>query len=185
MDFSQIPDGHEDGGEQMVFRYNREERLKHAPQNVRDYYNGTFMPRRGLFRSLISTHGNRYLLISVGLCIGVVLLASVLLHRESATVGGVGTQLSAFSFEESVYASLKLDKAGKHVSLTLPAPVSARFSFIGVDGQPVQEQLITGKYDGKELFLRTTTTDYDIVKVTVVLDVAGQSVDLTAAVLRR
>ena len=185
MDFSKIDDGHADGEEQMVFHYSREERLKHAPKNVQDFYNGTFMPRRGLFRSLIATRGNRYLLISVGLCIGVVLMASVLMRRESAVIAGLGTRVTAFSFEEQVYASLQLDKAGRKPRLQLPAPVSARFTFINVDGQPVEEKAVTGKYDGNELFLRTTMQDYDIIKVQVKLELNGESAELSAAVQRR
>ncbi len=185
MDLSAIDDGHVDGDDTLVFHYSREERLKRAPQNVRDYYNGTFMPQRGLFRSLVASRGNRYLLIAVGLCIGVVLLASVLLRREAATVCGVGAQLSAFSFEEQLYASVRLEKAGRAFSLELPAPVTARFSFVNVDGAVVEEKTVRGKYDGNELFLRTTMTDYDILKVTVSVDLGGQTAELTAAVQKR
>ena len=133
MDYTKIgagysgDDGHPDGDEPLVFRYSREERLKHAPKIVQDYYSGASAVKRGLLRSLVATKGNRFMLMSVGLCVGVVLLASVLLRRDSASVYGVDTRLSAFSFDDAVYVSVQLGAAGSryaHAS-ELPLPVSA------------------------------------------------------------
>ena len=38
--FEDVDEGHGENEEKLVFRYNREERLRGAPQIVRDYYDG-------------------------------------------------------------------------------------------------------------------------------------------------
>ena len=187
VDFGKIDDGHVDGEEPLVFRYSREERLKHAPKIVQDYYSGASQVRRGLLRSLVATKGNRFMLMSVGLCVGVVLLASVLSRRDSGSVFGVDARLSAFSFEEHVYVSVRLDAAGSRFAhqTELPLPVLARVSFIDDDGGVVAETPVTGKYDGNELFLRTTAADYGIVRVTAEVELGGESVELSADVQKK
>lgn len=185
MDYSNIDDGHTDGETPLVFRYSREERIQHAPKIVQDYYSGASQVKRGLLRSLVATKGNRFMLMSVGLCVGVVLLASVLMRKDSDTLLGLGVRLSAFSFEETVYVSVQLDKAGKKFAHELPLLATARVSFTNADEQIAEERLVQGKYDGKELFLRTTCTDYDISSVHALVELGGQSADLSTQVQKK
>ena len=65
MDFSKIEETREENQkpeDNLVFHYNREERLKRAPKIVQDYYSGNFKPYKGgLLKSLVATRGNRLL----------------------------------------------------------------------------------------------------------------------------
>ena len=47
MDFDKIQESRSDDKEELHFFYNREERLKNAPQIVQDYYSGKFKPAKG------------------------------------------------------------------------------------------------------------------------------------------
>ena len=69
MDFDKIDEGHPDykpGEEPFHFFYNREERIARAPHIVQEYYAGRGpRPVKGLFRNLVSTKGNRFMLSSI------------------------------------------------------------------------------------------------------------------------
>ena len=65
MDFDKIQEGRSDDKQELHFFYNREERLKNAPQIVQDYYSGKFKPTKGFFRVMFATKGNRFLFVSL------------------------------------------------------------------------------------------------------------------------
>lgn len=113
MDFSHIDEGHGEGEEPLHFYYSREERLKNAPEIVREYYAGRGpRPVKGLFRALTATRGNRFLLASVAFFAAFVWIFSLLSGRNDGTVGGVPAKFSAFLYEDSVYVSLSLRARG-------------------------------------------------------------------------
>jgi len=187
MDFSKIDEGHTDGEEKLVFYYNREERLKRAPSIVQRYYRkeGEFGMKRGLFRSLVATKANRIMLVTLGFLFAVVLFIGLFAKYEEGSLLGVGTALSAFSFEDTVYVSIKLDKPGKNFDQSIPLPVKANLSFFNIDEQLLEKQELTGKYEGNEVFLRTTIRDYDIIKVIAIVEMADASAELKAQVQKR
>ena len=49
----------------------------------------------------------------------------------------------------------------------------------------IGERKVSGKYDGKEIFLRTTFSDYDIIKVGAVCSMNGGLVSLESPVEKR
>ena len=187
MDFSKIDEGHSDGEEKLVFYYNREERIKRAPSIVQRYYNseGEFGMKRGLFRSLVATKANRIMLVTLGMLFAVILFIGLFAKYEEGSLAGLPVALSAFSFEDTVYVSIQCDEAGKKFNKSLPLPVKASVSFFNIDEQLLETQELSGKYEGNELFLRTTIRDYDIMRITAVVSMADASVELKAQVLKR
>lgn len=189
MDFSKIEEGHEDNPsdeEQMVFHYSRAERLKHAPEIVQKYYSGEFKPYKGgLFRSLVNTKANRLLFVAIIFCFGLLMFMNFFGPQKNVgTLGGVSIDLSAFSYEDTIYASFCFEDAGKKQKARFAdgVPVYVTFSAVGADGQTLSEEKVSGKYEGNKLFLRTTFTDYDIVQVRAVGVLHEQFASLESAI---
>ena len=192
MDFSKIEETREESPSpegQMVFHYDRKERLRHAPQIVRDYYSGDFKPYQGgLLRSLVSTRGNRLLFVTIIFAFGIILFMRYFgPEKKSGSLNDVDVSLSAFSYEDTVYVSVKYHSAPKKLkeNFSHGLPVYATMSAIDQDGANVGEEKVTGKYDGEEVFLRTSFSDYDIIKVTAVCSMGESLLSLEAPVEKR
>ena len=194
MDFSkfdetQSDDEHKQNDERLIFHYNREERLKHAPEIVQDYYSGKFHPYKGgLFKSLVNTRANRLLFVTIIFAFGIILFVNYFgPQKSSGSLAGVDVKLSAFSYEDSVYASLKIENASKKkIELFKDGvPVSVTFSAHDKEGIVVQQVKVNGKYEGKELFLRTTFSDYDIIRVDAVCSMLDSFSSLQTQVEKR
>ena len=194
MDFSKIEETRSDDeqkrpDEQMVFHYNRAERLKHAPEIVQDYYSGKFHPYKGgLFKSLVNTKSNRLLFVTIVFAFGIIWFVNYFgPQKSSGSLAGVDAVLSAFSYEDSVYASLKLENAPKKkiADFTDGVPVTVTFTAYDAEGAVLQEDRVAGKYEGNELFVRTTFTDYDILKVGAVCVLRDSYASLETTIEKR
>ncbi len=192
MDFSNIDETREDNvkdSERMVFRYNREERISRAPEIVRDYYSGKFHPYKGgLLKSLVATKANRLMFVTIIFVFGVVLFMNYFgPQKQKGYVSGVEASLSSFSYGDTVYSSLKLSEAGKKIQAEFEkgCHVSVTFSAYDKDGSLLSEQTLSGNYDGKELYLRTTFTDYDIIKVCAVCSLRDSYATLESKIEKR
>ncbi len=141
-----------DSEENLVFYYNREERLKNAPQNVKDYYSGKMKTApKGLFKALVATKELRYVFATLCLVFAIVLVAGLTMKNTF--------ELNAFSFEDSVYVTLKVIK-------TKPGE-NAQIDFTAYDSQgaEVNKKTITEEINNSECIFRTTFTDYDIIRI--------------------
>lgn len=192
MDFSKIDETREDNvppEENLVFHYNRAERLKRAPKIVQDYYSGNFRPYKGgLLKSLVSTRANRLLFVTIVFAFGIILFMRYFgPEKRSGTLNKVDVGLSAFSYEESVYASVKFNEASKKIKddFSDGVPVYATFTSYDKEGLPLSEVKVNGKYEGNEIFLRTTFSDYDIIKVTAVCGMGDGLLSLESPVEKR
>ena len=197
--YDNIPETRSPGGdeeaENLVFRYNREERVKRAPKIVQDYYAGKLAPTKGLFKVLVATKFNRMMLLTVALCFAVVVLVKTFSNRPSlAVAAGFELELSAFSYDESVYAQVKihaLKKSLKDKNFDLEKYVKdekkalATFSFVDVDGQEIAKIQASGEIQKNAFFIRTNSPDYDIIKVVAQVDILGESASLVSNVSRR
>lgn len=192
MDFSKIEETRPDNPseeERMVFHYSRSERLKRAPKIVQDYYSGDFKPYKGgLLKSLVNTKSNRLLFVTIIFAFGIILFMNYFGPQKSTgSLSGVDVSLSAFSYEDSLYASLKIKDASKKKKEEYKSgfPVTVTFSVYDKENLVIGERKVSGKYDGKEIFLRTTFSDYDIIKVGAVCSMNGGLVSLESPVEKR
>ena len=103
MDFRGVDEGHPDDEKErgFTFFYNREERLKKAPQSVRDFYAGKMAPKKGLFKVLVSTKGNRFMLMSIAVFVAFIWIFSFLSARNINCVIGPECESTAFSSRHS------------------------------------------------------------------------------------
>ena len=180
MDFSQIPEGHEDGEEPLIFHYDKAERVRNAPQIVKDYYDGKLIQKRpGLFKALVATRSNRLIFIALMVCFALVVFNMFFGPKPNVeTRKGVPMTLAAFSYDGSVLVSLEFDDvwkifAGKYSG---GIPVFAKFEAVDVDNQVVGVLEDAGLYEERQLFLRARFTDFDIASVNaeVVLKFGGE-----------
>lgn len=166
----------------LKFYYNREERLAKAPKLVQDYYNGKLKPVRG-FR-IFFTKQNRYIFFALIFFVGATWIYTGLNKtRAATTLAGINFELTAFSYEEEVYVQLKMKRSSRSRE-TGPLPVDAEFFAIDPNnqvGDKRQGQLV---YDEGEQYIRTKFTDYDIIRVDVILNAGGSEKELSAEVKR-
>ena len=175
-----VPDNEAD--KKLKFYYNREERIAKAPKLVQDYYNGKLKPVRG-FRIFL-TPQNRYIFFALIFFVGASWIYTGLNKtRAGTTLHGVNFELNAFSYEEEVYVSLQM-KRSKNAKNNMPLLVEAEFFAIDPNnqvGDKRQGQLV---YDEGEKYIRTKFTDYDIIRVDVILNAGGTEKELSAEVKR-
>ena len=92
--------------------------------------------------------------------------------------------LSAFSVEDTIYTSLKLEPPSKKYRKNFESPckVSAVFFAYDADNQQLFSRNLGEIYKGEEMFLRTTFTDYDIFNVAVDVKIGGEEKRLSCRV---
>jgi hypothetical protein len=179
VDADESEDKDEFEGKPLVFYYNREERIARAPKIVRDYYDGKNQPVTGLVKVLVATPAKRALFFSIiALCVIIVFLNYSLGTDSSGRADGIPVSLSAFAFEDVVYISLRFDE--------VPRPgerrdVSAEITIFNADDQVFETRNFRQIYTGKELFIRTTIPDYDILRIEAVVALSGEGADLDTA----
>ncbi|MCR4734240.1 MAG: hypothetical protein K5829_04430 [Treponema sp.] len=166
---------------ELHFYYNREERLKNAPKSVKDYYDGKMKPVRGI-RVLFANKQNRFMLLTLVFVIGVAWIYSGLNGARSGTnINGLILDSQAFRYEDDIYVNIKtINKKADESSK--PHPVFAEVQGINSDGQVAYKEELSLVYDYGEKYLRTKFTDYDIIRVDVIVTVDGEKKELSAQI---
>lgn len=152
-----------DEEESLVFHYDRNARIQNAPKIVQDYYNGeikAFKP--GIFKALVSTKQNKFVLIVLLICFAVVLFQGLFNKQNKETFFNTDIELSAFSFEENIYVSLSFEKTKKFSGIQ---NFTVEIEFLDNTKNVVHKTNETYIFNGENSFLRTTFYDYDIVYV--------------------
>lgn len=181
--FEEVDEGHSEGEEKIVFRYNREERLKNAPQIVKDAYEGKLKPVRGIKIFWVYKQ-NRFILLALVLFIAFVWIYTALNNtRSNAVINGISFDLTAFAYEEEIYSSLKINNKSAD-DKTPPVKIEAEFEFINVDNQVVEKKELSLVYSHGEQSLATKMTDYDIIRVDVVIN-SGNTEKVVSAPVKR
>ncbi len=175
-----VPDDEAD--KKLKYYYNREERIAKAPQLVKDYYAGKMKPVRG-FR-IFFTKQNRYIFFALIFFVGATWIYTGLNKtRAGTTLSGINFELTAFSYEEEVYVSLQMKRSSRSKDVA-PVPVAAEFFAIDPNNQVGDKRNGQLVYDEGEKYIRTKFTDYDIIRVDVILNAGGTEKELSAEVKR-
>ena len=175
-----VPDNKAD--KPLVFRYNREERIAKAPKIVQDYYNGKMKPVRGI--RIFFTPQNRFIFLALIFFIGATWIYTGLNKtRAGTTLAGINFELTAFSYEEEVYVSLQMKRSSRSRE-TAPVSVDAEFFAIDPNNQVGDKRSGHLVYAEGEQYIRTKFTDYDIIRVDVILNAGGDEKELSAEVKR-
>jgi hypothetical protein len=117
-------------------------------------------------------------------CLVLVLFLSFFGNKSyRAVIGGVTAELSAFSYDDMVYVSIHFSPSSKVPAAVVS--VEAVVSALDTDNQITAKKTMTGKYDGKEDFIRTKFSDYDIINISAVVSIAGESKTLKSTIEKR
>lgn len=184
MDFSDVeeikPNNKEDA--QLHFFYNREERIKNAPQIVQDYYNGKMRPVRGF--KIFFTKQNRFIFFALIFFVGAAWIYTGLNKtRAYAQLQGINFELTSFEYEEEIFISLKM-KRSKNSKSIKPEKINAQVFVIDPNNQISDKQVLSDIYTDGEQYLRTKFTDYDIIRVDMILTVGNEEKEISASVKR-
>lgn len=195
MDFKNIDEGYPDGEKPLHFHYNREERIKKAPKIVQDYYAGKIFNDKpgikGLFKSLVSTKTNKFLLFSLVFFMAVIYIFSFLQKNQNYVVFETPCELEAFSYDERILVSLKfLQKTEKTQNQEETEKIQKEFKIIfsayNSEGAKCYEsEEFYKRYDGNETFLRAEFTDYDIIKVEAEIYYNGSADKISCRISKR
>ena len=179
--FEEADEGHVEGEETIVFRYNREERLKNAPQIVRDAYEGKMNPVRG-FKVLWVNKSNRYILLSLIVFIGFVWVFTTISSTKSyAKINNTAFEIQAFSFQDEVYVTIKVNNK-KADEKSPPVKVDSEVFFINNDNQVIEKKELSLVYRDGEKTLATKAGDYDIIRVDAIITAENTEKEVSVAV---
>lgn len=182
--FKDVDEGHPDKrrDEDFTYYYNREERLKRAPDIVKKYYNGEMKTVRGI--RVFFTKQNRYIFFALIFFVGAIWIYTGLNQtREYSLINGIDCNLQAFSYEEEVYVTIKFNPNKKTKELS-PKKISAEILMIDPNNQVSDKQNLSILYESGEQYIRTKFTDYDIIRVDVNVTVGDETKEISSAVKR-
>ena len=152
---------------ELNFHYNREDRLKDAPTVVKKYYAGELPTApKGLFKALVHTKASRFTFMALILVLA--LVVALIFFGPKANQNSIGNtefSLSAFSFEEKVYVSIKTQSKINQPEIQIPLELT--ISALDMEKQVVNQEKIETVITENEEFIRTIFTDYDIISIGV------------------
>jgi len=184
--FEGVDEGHiqesEKNTSELHYFYNREERLANAPQNVKDYYEGRNKPVRGI--RIFFTKQNRYIFIAlIVFCAAAFIYNGLNNTRSYAKINELDCEVSAFSYEDQIYTSLTLKRNVKSKKVN-PQKVTAQFFLVDADNQIVAKDTQSMIYSEGEQYLRLKNSDFEIVRVDVIINVDNEENEISCKVKR-
>ena len=152
---------------ELNFHYKREDRLKDAPTVVKKYYAGELPTApKGLFKALVHTKSSRFTFMALILVLALVVALIFLGPKANQnSLGNTEFSLSAFSFEEKIYVSIKTQTKNNQTEIQIPLELS--ISALDKENQIVNQEKIETVITENEEFIRTIFTDYDIISINV------------------
>ncbi len=189
-------EGYAEGEEPLHFYHQRGEFRKYYDNDkmpLRDLAEGKNLPKRGLFRVLVSTKSNRAIFLGMVICMALVFVLSFLGGKSNeGTVGGMYCEMTAFSFQEQLLVSVEVRPSyltkKHHKGDYEQKSFSASFQVTNSDGQVSEESGQDFLYDsaeGESRYIRASFGDYDAGKVACTLVLDGQSLRLSSSVIRK
>ncbi|MCR4632435.1 MAG: hypothetical protein K5786_12495 [Treponema sp.] len=174
-----------EGKSDLHFYYNREERIARAPRKVQQYYENpsSMQPVRGI--KIFFTKQNRFILVALIFFVAFAWIYSTINRsRDQIVINDVVYDLSAFSYEEEVYITIKSHyKNPKKADSALP--FTANIFAVNSDNQVQEKIILEGTSDpASESAVRTKVRDFDIKRIDVILDSQNDSKELSAFVKR-
>lgn len=192
MDFKNINEGYADGEEPLHYYYNREERIKRAPKIVQDFYAGKVNQfSKNPFKTIFKNKIYRTTFIFLLLFCGFAYFMNWRENKNALKIGETSANLSAFSYSEEVYVSLKFEsifeksKPKSSKENFVPTTISVIFNAVDSSGTVVQTSEFSDSYNGNELFIRTQFKDYDIIKVVADVTFGEEKKSFSAKVVQQ
>lgn len=161
----------------IVFHYDRERRLENQPRIKAMYEKQENLPK-GFFNVLKAAPGGKFLIITIIMLMAVIVLLGIFNRTGEDKIAGVPVSITAFSFEDQIYTTLKFDAAENITQGVISAEIAVMDSQSTIIDKKVYEQF----YDGSELVIRTIFTDFDITRVVAVVRFNGEEKTIHTAI---
>ena len=178
-------ESYENEDEKIVYHYGKPgERFKNADESVKKFYEELENPsKKGFFSALVKTKTSRMLLITIIALMAMIFIISNFDKTSSASINGIPLQLSAFSFEDDVYVSLKMTSV-ESMQNEVPLTVQVLVKACTAEKQIVSSAELAGFYNGQETFLRTSFKDYDILYIEADIQVNDSMINMHCDVIK-
>ncbi len=174
-----------DSEDQLVFYYNREERLKKAPKNVQDYYSGKMqVGGPGLIKALVSTKANRFIFFAIVIFAAVIFWQSWFGNKPGKkTVQGIPVELIVSEIDDYARVLIKFDENLPKYDHSQGILIEGEINYLEEKGEIIKNEKISLNYDGNKNWLKTECSSYGIIKkVHVDLHFLNKNVDLESSV---
>lgn len=188
-------DGYEDGNAPLGFHHKNGEYRKNEPQFAQDIGNGVNQPKRGFFRVLVSTRGNRSIFFVMCVAFAIIIFVNIFAKNpDECVVNEIDCNMTSFSFEDKVYVSVELKnneegRSKKNKSdgakLSSPKKVEAKFILYNTDKAEAAECVDECVFTGETTYIRETFEDYDIAEVKCIVTSSDDSATITSKVQAR
>lgn len=169
---------------ELLFYYNRADRLKKAPEVVQKSYNGELPTApKGIFEALVHTKSSRFLLI--GLVVVLVATVGIILLGKNENVNSINSveyNISAFSFEDQIYVSIQPKVSKQEIE---QSTISIQIQAIDADNQVVNQKDIVKESITNDEFIRTIFTDYDIIKISAKISVNDEQIEISCPIEKK
>lgn len=167
----------------VQFYYSREERLERMPNSAK-LYNGELSGNKGFFNVLVKAPGGKFMILAIVILVAVILILGVFNRQNEDSLCGVDVSLNAFLFEDTVYVTAKLNESKNFSELfgSETAEITVTFGAFDSNQSLIEEKNVTSVYNGEELALRATFTDFEIFKIVSYLQMGDNNISLSVDV---
>lgn len=118
----------------LVFHYKRGSFRRHEQAIYRDLATGKNAPKKGLIKVLFSTKGNKIAFFTMVMCIVLFFVIGIITGgTDKNSIAGMTAKLSAFSFDEKVYASVEFSNFEK-IENTDSVLLKVQFECLNAEG---------------------------------------------------
>ena len=198
------PESFPDGDEQdnVIFHYRKGSFRRREDQKYSDLATGQNQPKRGLFRVLFQTKGNRIMFLVMVLAFALVFILNMIYRNSNEkSADGIRFTLNSMSFDGQIYATVDMKLKGNgakkdlnyfdlfrkqkpeevpEVTLSEYKIVKLEWKLIDGDGTAVYQEDTTSIFNGHPETVRINSIDHNIKKVSCHITVGGETLDITS-----
>lgn len=163
--------------ENIAMRYNREDRLKNASEEVRQMHSSDFVKKRSILQSLTANKGSKAIFFVIfGLAVLNLGLYFFYYTSSSGAIHGIKAQLKSFLYNEELLISVTLaETENKEESTDVVV-----FIFASDKNKDILQQTkITGIYLGAELRFNCKFKKQNVENIKAVIAINGKALTLS------
>ena len=175
----------ENENSELVFHHERGSFRKYENKETRDMATGKSRVKHGIFRSLVATKSNRLIFFSMLIVLGVFVFLGFFKKDDTDTICGVRCVVSAFSFDEKIYASLQLEPSSKK-GIGAPVALDVEFQCVNSDGAVADKNSTDVVYDGsKDETVRWVFSDYEIKEIRAIVKSGDEEILVSSRIIKK
>lgn len=183
--FEEVQETRDDSEEQLVFHYNREERIKKAPRIVQDYYSGKIKGGGpGLIKALVATKANRFIFFAIVVFAAVIFWQSWFGNKNNKkNVEGIPLELVVSEIDDYARVLIKFGENLPKYDYSQGTDISGQIHYLDENRDEIKSEEISLNYCGDKIWIKTECSSYGIIKIVHVdLHFLNKNVDLESRI---